>query len=274
MATEQEAIARCTEPRTRETLAHDLRELGMVAGMTVLVHASLSSLGWVCGGPIAAVQALMDVVTPAGTIVMPAMSSSNTDPAAWVDPPVPRDWIPVIRATMPVYDPAITPTRGMGVIAEVFRTFPGAIRSAHPNTSFTAWGRNAHKVVDNHKLAYCLGEHSPLARLYDLDAQVALIGVGYEHNTCFHLAEYRARGAKELSEGAAVMVDGQREWATYRDIVFHEERFAGFGRLFEQECVVTLSYVGSAQSRRFSLQHAVQFAMTQVELAREEAEPT
>jgi aminoglycoside N3'-acetyltransferase len=51
-------------------------------------------------------------------------------------------------------------------------------------------------------------------------------------------------------------------------------RFAGFGRLFEQECVVTVSYVGSAQSRLFSLQHAVEFAVTQVELAREEAEPT
>jgi hypothetical protein len=33
MATEQEAIAQCTEPRTRETLAQDLRELGMVAGV-------------------------------------------------------------------------------------------------------------------------------------------------------------------------------------------------------------------------------------------------
>ncbi len=274
MATERGAIAQCTEPRTRESLGHDLWELGIVAGTTLLVHASLSSLGWVCGGPIAVIQALMDVVTPAGTIVMPAMSGSNTDPAAWVDPPVPRDWIPVIRATMPAYDPAITPTLGMGVVAEVFRTFPGVIRSAHPNTSFTAWGRDAYAVVHSHELEYCLGEHSPLARLYDLDGQVALIGVGYEHNTCFHLAEYRTRGVKELSEGAAVLVNGRREWVTYRDIVFHEERFAGFGRLFEQECVVTVGYVGSAQSRLFSLQHAVEFAMTQVELAREEVEPT
>jgi len=142
------------------------------------------------------------------------------------------------------------------------------------NTDPAAWGGNAHAVVNNHELEYCLGEHSPLARLYDLDAETALIGVGYEHNTCFHLAEYRSDGAKELSEGAAVMVDGQREWVTYRDIVFHNERFAGFGRRFEQECVVSVGYVGSAQSRLFSLHHAVEFAMTQVELAREEGEPT
>jgi aminoglycoside 3-N-acetyltransferase len=65
-------------------LAHDLRELGMTAGMTVLVRVSLISVGWVCSGPIAVVQALMDVVTPAGAIVLPAMRASNTNPAARV----------------------------------------------------------------------------------------------------------------------------------------------------------------------------------------------
>jgi aminoglycoside 3-N-acetyltransferase len=39
------------------------------------------------------------------------------------------------------------------------------------------------------------GEASPLARLYDLDAWVLLLGVGYQRNTCFHLAEYRCRFA-------------------------------------------------------------------------------
>jgi aminoglycoside 3-N-acetyltransferase len=274
MVTEQDAIVRCTEPRTRESIADDLRELGVTAGMRVLVHASLSSFGWVCGGPVAVIQALMDVVTPEGTIVMPAMSSSNTDPAAWISPSVPASWFPVIREHMPAYDPATTPTRGMGVIAEVFRTWPGVVRSAHPNTSFTAWGRNAHLVVDHHELAYCLGEQSPLARLYDLDASVVLLGVGYEHNTCFHLAEYRAPGAAVLSEGSAILLDGRRVWVTYQDIVFHEERFARFGTMFERECVVAVSYVGSAQSRLFSLRTAVDFAVEQVSVERQQAEPS
>jgi aminoglycoside 3-N-acetyltransferase len=80
MVAERDAIARCTEPRTRESLAQDLRELGTSAGMTILVHPSLSSLGWVCGGPVAVVQALMDVITPEGTIVMPAMSAPTPTP--------------------------------------------------------------------------------------------------------------------------------------------------------------------------------------------------
>jgi aminoglycoside 3-N-acetyltransferase len=132
----------------------------------------------------------------------------------------------------------------------------------------------AHSVVDNHELEYCLGERSPLARLYDVDFQVALLGVGYEHNTSFHLAEYRAPDAKELIEGSAVMLSGRRTWVTYRDIVFQDERFARPGYLFEKECVVTVGYVGWAQSRLFSLRHAAEFAITQVELERQEAEPS
>ncbi len=66
---EHSLIDETPEPRTRESLGADLRALGVTPGMTLIVHSSLSSLGWVCGGPVAVVQALMDVVTPEGTLV-------------------------------------------------------------------------------------------------------------------------------------------------------------------------------------------------------------
>jgi aminoglycoside 3-N-acetyltransferase len=84
---EKEAIGNAQLPRTRETLAHDLRELGATAGMTQLMHSSLSSLGWVAGGPVAVIAALMDVVTEAGTIVVPTFSTDLSDPAHWQHPP-------------------------------------------------------------------------------------------------------------------------------------------------------------------------------------------
>jgi aminoglycoside 3-N-acetyltransferase len=81
---------------------------------------------------VALIQALMDVVTPEGTLVMPAFTGDNSDPADWSHPPVPEAWWPVIRAQTPAFDPAITPTHMMGRIAEAFRTWPRTIRSEHP----------------------------------------------------------------------------------------------------------------------------------------------
>ncbi len=191
---EEQIVQATPVPRTRASLLHDLRQLGVEAGMTILVHSSLRSLGWVSGGPVAVVQALMDAVTPAGTIMVPTQTPGYSDPAHWQAPAVPADWWPIIYETIPAYDPAITPTEHMGKIVEVFRTWPGVLRSAHPNVSFAAWGRSAQDLTKDHPLEYGLGERSPLARLYDLDGWVLMLGTGYGTTTSFHLAEYRAPG--------------------------------------------------------------------------------
>jgi aminoglycoside 3-N-acetyltransferase len=77
-------------PHTVDSLAAEFRRLGLKEGMTVIVHSSLSSLGFVCGGPVAVVQALMKVVTEEGTLVMPAFSPDYSDPSRWDNPPVPE----------------------------------------------------------------------------------------------------------------------------------------------------------------------------------------
>ena len=166
--TEAEAVALADAPRTRASLAADLRALGVQAGDVLLVHSSLSRLGWVAGGPVAVIQALQDAVTPAGTLVMPTFTLHLSDPANWHNPPVPPSWWNTIRAEMPAFDPALTPTRGMGRIAELFRTWPDVKRSNHPHSSFAAWGEHAEIITADHPLTFSLGEGSPLARVYDL----------------------------------------------------------------------------------------------------------
>lgn len=135
---------------TRDTLVAELHSLGVRPGETLLVHSSLSSLGWVNGGPVAVVQGLLDALGPDGTLVVPTQSGDLSDPALWSDPPVPEEWWSAIRATMPAYDPLVTPSRGVGVIPETVRTWPGALRSAHPQTSFAALGPRAAEVVEAH----------------------------------------------------------------------------------------------------------------------------
>jgi aminoglycoside 3-N-acetyltransferase len=257
---EHALIDRTPEPRTRESLGADLCALGVGPGMTLLVHSSLKSLGWVCGGPVAVVQALIESVQPRGMLVMPTQSGDLSDPTDWSRPPVPSSWLPAIYAHMPAYDPRVTPTRGMGRIVETFRTWPGVIRSAHPNVSFAAWGNEAERVIGGHTLDYGLGEGSPLARMYELDGRVLLLGAGYDSNTTFHLAEYRAPGQTLQRQGAPIMVNERRIWKTYDDIELDADVFPEIGAEFEATGAVTIGRVGSAQARLFSSRAAVDFA--------------
>ncbi|MBD2255492.1 aminoglycoside N(3)-acetyltransferase [Nostoc parmelioides] len=259
---ESKVIASTSSPRTRQSLATDLFNAGLNSSMTVIVHSSLSSLGWVCGGSVAVVQALMDVITPDGNLVMPTHSGDLSDPAIWETPPVPREWWTVIRETMPAFDPQVTPTRGMGQIVETFRICENVLRSSHPQLSFAAWGKDAEKIIANHSLDYSLGENSPLARLYDLNAWVLLLGVGYENCTSFHLAEYRVGGGQEVKKGAPILEAGQRVWQWFTDIDIDNDCFEEIGEAFEETGRVQISTVGSARTKLFNMRNAVDFAVT------------
>ncbi len=260
---EGETVEGIAAPRTRRSLAADLLALGLHTGDTVIVHSSLSAIGWVAGGPVAVIQALCDVLGERGNLVMPTQSAGNTDPADWIDPPVPASWWPVIRQEMPAYDPARTPTRGMGSIPELFRTWPGVLRSAHPAHSFAALGPGAEAIISPHALDDGLGEHSPLARLYTMGARILLLGVGHESNTSLHLAEYRAPVASRCTQGASVMVDGLRRWVTYSDLehLDTDEVFPALGTDYEAENPYRAGPVGSATCLLLEMPALVDFAV-------------
>ncbi|WP_049928068.1 aminoglycoside N(3)-acetyltransferase [Halopiger goleimassiliensis] len=264
---------RSPEPITVESIASDLRDLGLEAGDTVLVHGSLSSLGWVCGGAPAVVDALQRVVTADGTIVMPTHSPGNMDPADMGNPPVPESWYDTIREQMPAYRPDVTPTQGMGAIAECFRSSPGVRRSDHPQHSFAAWGADAAFVTTDHSLEHSLGEGSPLARVYDLAGDVLFLGTTHATNTSLHLAEYRAdlEIGTETQAGAA-LVDGEREWLEWEDVAFTDEDFQACGDAFERDHPdrFEAGTVGVADAKRIPQRPLVDFAVEWLEANRDE----
>ncbi|KIL38461.1 hypothetical protein SD70_26190 [Gordoniibacillus kamchatkensis] len=262
---EQRAIeATAGLPPTVGSLRDDMRALGIREGMTLLVHSSLTSLGWVVGGAQAVVMALLEAVGESGTLMMPTQTGGLSEPSLWTNPPVPEAWWPVIRAHMPAYDPAVTPTRSMGAIAETFRTWPGTIRSSHPHVSFAARGPLAEQLLAGHSLTDGLGERSPLARMYAAGGSVLLLGVGHGNNTSLHLAEYRADyPGKEAREFAApFMTDGQREWIAYMDINLNSDDFAEIGQAFGVATgLIRHGRVGMAQAQLMPQRELVDYAV-------------
>ncbi|MBX7256265.1 MAG: AAC(3) family N-acetyltransferase [Candidatus Hydrogenedentes bacterium] len=245
---EEHVVIHSNRPNTVDSLAHDFRELGIDRCDVLLVHSSMGSIGWVCGAAQAVVLALEEALGPSGTLVMPTHSTHLSDPAPWGSPPVPREWWPVIRESLPAYDPDLTPTRSMGSIPECFRKQTGVVRSAHPHVSFAARGPHASAVVSEHSLAYGLGEGSPLARIYELDGWVLLLGVGHENNTSLHLAEHRADYAAKrvVTQWAPIRKDDQRVWVSFDGLNCDSSDFDSLGRAFNETGQAVFGNAGAA----------------------------
>ena len=265
-----EIVQKTDVPATIDSLQADFNALGIRSGMVLLVHSSLSAIGWVCGGPVAVIIALQQVLGATGTLVMPTHSTDLTEPSRWENPPVPKSWWPVIRATTPAYHPDLTPTRSMGVIAETFRKQKGVLRSAHPHHSFCAHGDQASYITDDHSLKFGLGEGSPLARIYDLDGFVLLLGVGHDSNTSMHLAEYRATFPTKctIEEGAPISEAGTRRWTTFEDIDLDSSDFEQIGEDFLRSDIgygVHRGRVGLANCQLMPQRAVVDFAVDWLE---------
>lgn len=149
-------------------LVADLRELGLGDGDEVVVHSSLSSIGWVEGGADAAVDALRAAVGEDGTVAVPTFTSG------------------VVRDEP--FDREATRSR-TGAVTEALRTRPDAVRSDHPTHSVSAVGPAAASLTAGHALERSLGADSPLHRLAARGGKILLLGVGHERNSTIHVAE-------------------------------------------------------------------------------------
>lgn len=193
------------------------------------MHASLRGTGT---APERVRDALLTALGPDGTLVVPAFTPENSDTSrahqdliAGLD----ETEVRAFRESMLPFEPGTTPCPTTGALAECVRTTPGALRSAHPQTSFAGIGPRAAELLDGHDPHCHLGERSPLARLYAADAQVLLLRVGFDVCSAFHLAEYRKNPPPPRRTYRCVVED-KGNWTSYEDAALDDGDFAEIGQ--------------------------------------------
>lgn len=215
-----------TDPPSRDGLTKQLLSLGVRAGDALVVHTAFSKLGTVAGGPEALIGALRDALGPDGTLVMPSMSDDDEVP----------------------FDPQTTPCVGMGIVAETFWRMPGVLRSDNPH-AFAAIGPKAAQITAAHPLDVPHGLDSPVGRVYELDGQVLLLGVGHDANTTIHLAENMA-GARYLRpKHLTVLKNGMPQRYEYRELDHCCKNFAKLDEWLDANGQQHRGIVGYAQAR-------------------------
>lgn len=254
-------------PIVKEDIRAAFSALGLGRGDAVMAHTSLSRIGYVCGGAQTFIEALLETVGEEGTVMMPTQSWKNLDPEDGVHPDAAEEDWDVIRRNWPAYDKRLTPTNTMGAVAEMFRSWPGTLRSDHPARSVAAWGRHADHLTKDHGLSNIFGDGSPIGRLYELHGKVLLTGVGYDKNTSIHLADARAvyPGKHDCTEHSAVTENGVRVWKAYDTLYVDGEDFAEIGEAFEKEHEVKKARLGNAVLRLMDQRELVDFAVEWIE---------
>ena len=247
---------------TLPTISDGLTKLGVKQGARLMVHCSLSSFGHVQGGAQTILEGLLTHVTESGTVVMPTLTNGRFDPSEWGNPPAPPELWDRIRFETPLFHHRKTPVdQTMSVVYELFRTWPGVVRTNHPHSSLAVWGADRDKVAHTHRLEDRFGNSSPLGVLHALDAQVLFLGTDYETNTCFHLAEYRVPNPP-VREFLIVQENEQgKALVSYEDVDTNSSVFGQIGRAFEANRDVQTEQIGAATCKLFSFRSAVDFAV-------------
>ena len=256
----QKSIDKNFTPITKEFLIHKFYELGIKKGDTLLVHASLSSLGYVVGGAEAVFLALRELIGNEGTIVVPSQTVEISDPATWQYPPVPVEWHDVIRSSMPAYSRDLSYSKGMGAFSQFIGILPDSIRSNHPMYSFTAIGKKAGEIIGQDSFDFPFGDKSPLGRMYSIGAKVLMIGTDFETNTSLHLAENRLN-REVIQERSKILTEHGEKWISFKNIELDiYDDYLEIQKNFMEQYTVNHISINEGNVYLFDMKECVDFA--------------
>jgi aminoglycoside 3-N-acetyltransferase len=238
-----------------------------------MMHTSVKAIGWVVGGPDMVLQAVLDLLTPSGTLMMLT---------SWQDTPYEfNQWSKerqqAYLAECPPFDPAISRAyyHELSILSEFLRTRPGAYRSSNPEASMAAIGAKAEWLTENHPLQYGYGPGSPLAKLCEAGGQVLLLGAPLETITLLHYAEHQAQipNKRIVRYPTVILEDGQRKWVeveefdTSQGIVDWEgeDYFETIAKAFLASGQGRAGLVGAAPSYLFEATALIRFGIEWME---------
>jgi aminoglycoside 3-N-acetyltransferase len=237
-----------------EKIITSLRALGVRPGGVLLVHSSLSSLGYVPGGSRTVIDALRRAVGPTGTLVLPTHSWDEMESGGRV------------------FDARRTKSC-VGQLTEEFRQMAGVERSLHPTHSVAAVGPRAVDLTRDHdRSSTPCGPSSPYARILEADGQILFLGVDLDSNTAYHTIEAIA-GLSYLLKPAPdefEIVDARgvsRKLRVWRHEAGIARRFREWEDLLVKRGIARTGSVGSA---RLLLLEGRPFLETMTELIRED----
>jgi aminoglycoside 3-N-acetyltransferase len=198
---------------SREELADAFRRLGVAAGDTVMMHASIRAVGAIAGGPDQIHLALKDALTSSGTLLMYASCPQFSDEVGrgHLTADVERE----LLEKLPAFDAATARSqRENGALVELFRTYPGSIVNDHV-ARFVAWGQLAHDLVSSGQpWSYAFGRGSALERFAGADGRILLLGCDHDNVTFLHYAEHIVDipGKRVAHYKVPVVEGGRRVW--------------------------------------------------------------
>jgi aminoglycoside 3-N-acetyltransferase len=197
---------------TRASLAGDFRRLGIAAGDTVMLHASVRRVGPVAGGPDQIHLALKDALTPAGTLMMYASCPEHYDEVGrgHLSAEQERE----LLESLPPFDAATARSaRDNGALVELLRTWPDSRVNDHV-ARFVVWGRHARRLIATQPWDWAFGQGSALERFVELDGRILLLGSDTDAVTFLHYAEHivDVPDKRVARFKVPVLEDGRRVW--------------------------------------------------------------
>ncbi len=217
-----------------EQLVDGLRSLGLQRGDRVLVHSALSSFGTVVGGAATVLDALLAVLGPRGTLVMPYFFALYDGDFDYAHPPISYT----------------------GALPRLFRARPGTRLSIHPSHAVVAAGPEADCITAGHYLVSSVGRGSPIDRLAGLGGKVLLLGVHQAANTTLHTGEayasvgYWGRARPDRPTGRWVRLPaGQRTWVPLPETPGDSDGFPRIEPFLAERGLIRRSVIGRARCR-------------------------